>query len=326
MLKTHIIYKGRKPDASELYEVFPLLEVTWESYASYIKTVKDPIYKIYTLDFNWLRLLFKGKDIDVRCLVLEPNDLKGIGITDHWGFYSLDNDMTHDFYMTTLKSDPRAKANGFKTTFAWMFCHEYLHGAVWEESKDRETAASLVHQWEAQGLLKVKLQEFIKRHNALTVKVSLLEQVYALLSNWNKKKVIITPTKLLPLIERRAADIIIEMRKRGHEVRLVEGFRSLERQTELYNQGRTTPGAIVTNAKAGESSHNYGVAVDFVFRKEGYNASSSLWELLGKVGRAQGFEWGGDWKGFVDKPHFEMRLGYSLKDFQAGKVDYKKFN
>ncbi len=133
------------------------------------------------------------------------------------------------------------------------------------------------------------------------------------------------PTKLTPLVERMAANVITEMKRLGHEVRIVQGFRSIEEQNRLYAQGRTTPGAIVTRARGGQSFHNYGVAVDFVFRKEGYNATEALWQLLGKVGKAQGFEWGGDWKGFVDRPHFELKLGHTLRDFQDRKVDYNKF-
>jgi peptidoglycan LD-endopeptidase CwlK len=133
------------------------------------------------------------------------------------------------------------------------------------------------------------------------------------------------PVALVPLVQRKADAVVAEMARLGHPVRIVEGFRSFERQAQLYAQGRTTPGAVVTNAKAGESFHNYGVAVDFVFRKEGYNAGDTLWSLLGKVGKLQGFEWGGDWKGFVDRPHFELKLGHTLKDFQNSKVDYKKF-
>jgi hypothetical protein len=43
-----------------------------------------------------------------------------------------------------------------------------------------------------------------------------------------------------------------------------EGQRSCERQNELYAQGRTKKGKIVTNAKAGQSMHQYGLAIDFV--------------------------------------------------------------
>lgn len=40
------------------------------------------------------------------------------------------------------------------------------------------------------------------------------------------------------------------------------GFRSGAVQDALYAQGRTTPGPIVTNAKGGQSAHNYGLAID----------------------------------------------------------------
>jgi len=33
------------------------------------------------------------------------------------------------------------------------------------------------------------------------------------------------------------------------------------------------------------------------------------WERIGKLGKSIGFEWGGDWVGLVDKPHFQMRFG-----------------
>lgn len=59
---------------------------------------------------------------------------------------------------------------------------------------------------------------------------------------------------------------------RGHEiavnngipVRFFELHRSHKRQSELYSQGRTTGGKVVTNAPAGMSYHQYGVAADLV--------------------------------------------------------------
>ena len=45
---------------------------------------------------------------------------------------------------------------------------------------------------------------------------------------------------------------------------IYEGLRSPERQDELYRQGRTSPGKVVTNARAGQSFHNYGLAFDWV--------------------------------------------------------------
>ena len=325
MQKTQIVYKGKKPDITELQELMPHLDITLTRFLSEdIKTKRNPYLGITLLDWDWFRTLF-NKDNDVNALVLEKTDLKGVGISDHLGFYSLDADTDHHFYMTDLGTtlDKRAKANGFKTSFTWMFCHEYLHGSVWGETRNSQLSAELVHKWEADGVLKEKIKEDLDRYNARIQTKNLLETIVELYKRLLGYSV---PKGLKPRVERGAEAIISEMKKKGHEVRVVQGYRSREEQDKLYAQGRTTPGAIVTNAKGGESLHNFGCAVDFVFVKEGYNASSLLWETLGAVGKRQGFVWGGDWTSLVDKPHFEMTLGYSLKDFQEGKVDYSKFN
>lgn len=127
---------------------------------------------------------------------------------------------------------------------------------------------------------------------------------------------------LKPLVFREAKKLIAIMEAVKEPIRIVEGFRSFEKQQEYYDQGRTKPGNIITNAKAGESLHNYGVAFDVIFTEKGYNGN---WELLGKVGKALGFEWGGDFTGIVDKPHFEMKLSYTLDDFKQNKVDYNNY-
>lgn len=132
------------------------------------------------------------------------------------------------------------------------------------------------------------------------------------------------PKTLQPLVQRQANEILRSMDLLGMPMRITEGYRSIARQNELYAQGRTTKGNIVTQAKGGESLHNYGVAVDFVFLK-GYDVPESQWNMFGTVAVSKGFEWGGSWKGFVDKPHVEMRMGYSLKDFQENKVNYNKY-
>ena len=45
---------------------------------------------------------------------------------------------------------------------------------------------------------------------------------------------------------------------------LYMGLRTFEDQDKLYAQGRTKPGQIVTNARGGDSLHNYGLAADYV--------------------------------------------------------------
>ena len=329
MQKTQIVYRGKKPDISEVQELMPHLDITLTPYVeSPIPTTFDQIYNIRTIDWTWFRKQFDILN-DVSCFVFQKPDLKKLGITDHWGFYSLDEDTDHQFYMTDLgpKLIDKAIKNGFRTNFARMFCHEYLHGAVWGETRDRDKAGRLVHEWEAQGILKQKIKEDLDRYNTRLNTKNVLESIVARLVTYLTPK---AKTGLLPCVDRASQAIISEMKMLGHEVRIVEGYRSIERQNELYAQGRTTPGKIVTNAKGGESFHNYRCAVDFVFKKEGYNASKELWETLGTVGEKHDFEWGGSpaWikAGLNDRPHFQMTKGYSISDFIKGKVDYSKFS
>jgi len=135
--------------------------------------------------------------------------------------------------------------------------------------------------------------------------------------------------QLYPLVERTRIAFIEACRLQGEEIRVTEGYRSIERQNELYAQGRTVKGKIVTKAKGGQSFHNYGVAFDVVFIVNGkttYNVPASKWTKIGKIGQALGLESGHFWKGFKDSPHMQFRQGYTLKDFQENKVDWTKFN
>ena len=94
-------------------------------------------------------------------------------------------------------------------------------------------------------------------------------------------------------------------------VYLVEGLRSFARSTELYKQGRTQPGAIVTKAKAGQSYHNFGLAVDCVLTDSHgqptweFNPTGPTWARVVTLAKGRGLAWGGDWKGFKDIPHFQ---------------------
>lgn len=113
------------------------------------------------------------------------------------------------------------------------------------------------------------------------------------------------------------------------EVRLTSGYRSAKEQNALYAQGRSEPGQVVTNAKAGQSYHNYGLAVDFVIihnNKTDYDLNSDRnrndipdWQELGELGKALGFEWGGEWNSFPDYPHLQMDFDLSIRQLAAGK-------
>lgn len=134
---------------------------------------------------------------------------------------------------------------------------------------------------------------------------------------------------LHPAVEAGAKDLIrLSHSCYNIDIRITQGYRTKKQQDALYEQGRSRAGEIVTNARGGESMHNYGLAFDFVqmvdgdisydLEYDGNNSGKSDWREVAAVGKALGFEWGGDWKRFVDYPHFEMTFGYSLDDLQAG--------
>lgn len=90
-------------------------------------------------------------------------------------------------------------------------------------------------------------------------------------------------------------------------------YRDWDAQTLLYKQGRTTPGSIVTYAKAGDSAHQYGIAYDCVplrFGKPVWGQTAKidadLWERVGEIGESVGLEWAGRWKHFREEPHFQF--------------------
>jgi peptidoglycan L-alanyl-D-glutamate endopeptidase CwlK len=104
------------------------------------------------------------------------------------------------------------------------------------------------------------------------------------------------------------------------QVRVSEGLRTFKEQDDLYAIGRTKPGKKVTNAKGGQSVHNYGFAVDIVLIIDGKVASwdthkdwdgdkVSDWDECVKIFAKYGWSWGGNWTSFKDMPHFD-KIGY----------------
>lgn len=133
--------------------------------------------------------------------------------------------------------------------------------------------------------------------------------------------------ELLPIVQEKANTLIKLCKAQDIDVLVTSTYRSIEEQNEIYAQGRTKPGAIVTNAKGGQSFHNHRVAFDVVPLVAGKAVwdNKELWEKIGKIGEAVGLEWGGRWKSFVDKSHFQFTQGYTFDDFNNGRVDPAKF-
>jgi len=112
---------------------------------------------------------------------------------------------------------------------------------------------------------------------------------------------------------------------------IFEALRTFEDQAELYAQGRTKPGKIVTNAQPGDSFHSYGLAVDLVLDgqpdKPGIQWSWDTrvdlnadgrddWMQMGKIAESCGLEWGGRWKRFPDLPHIQNSFGFTISELK----------
>lgn len=146
-----------------------------------------------------------------------------------------------------------------------------------------------------------------------SVNPSVQSRMSALVSSENEAKL----ARLHPAVRTRAEQFLTKAKEAGFDLRITEGFRSVEKQNELYAQGRTKPGKIVTWAKGGASFHNYGLAFDIYDKKKGYDVD---WNKLAGIGKEAGLEWGGDWGGMKrDKPHFQYTGGLTLQEVQQGK-------
>lgn len=119
-----------------------------------------------------------------------------------------------------------------------------------------------------------------------------------------------------------AEALLILCKDKGIDVILTSTYRDKESQDALYAQGRTTPGKKVTNAKGGQSMHNWRVAFDLVPVINGKAVwnDDNLWNRVGEIGESVGLEWGGRWSKFIDKPHLQFTQGLTLADFNAGKM------
>jgi len=137
--------------------------------------------------------------------------------------------------------------------------------------------------------------------------------------------------KIHPKLRGEVAQIISEIIAKGINIRITQGLRTIAEQDELYAHGRTKPGKIVTNAKGGQSMHNFALAVDFVLLRPDGVISWDMNEDIDKDGKKDwmevvevfkkyGWEWGGDWK-FKDYPHFQKTWGKTLADLKIAPKD-----
>lgn len=117
---------------------------------------------------------------------------------------------------------------------------------------------------------------------------------------------------LHPEVKPYARALVRAAAAQGITIKVISGNRTYEQQNALYEQGRSKPGPIVTKVRGGHSNHNFALAFDIgVFDEGRYLPESDLYKVVGAIGRSLGLEWGGDWRTFVDQPHFQLRPAWA---------------
>lgn len=125
-----------------------------------------------------------------------------------------------------------------------------------------------------------------------------------------------------PILVQKVRKLIILAEQNGSPIKVTQAYRSTTAQDALYAKGRTKPGKKVTNAKGGQSWHNYGCAIDVCFKVGDPYGEDQPWKIIGALGESQGLEWGGRWgsngkKGFMDRPHFQLVKGLKTSEAKA---------
>ena len=124
----------------------------------------------------------------------------------------------------------------------------------------------------------------------------------------SEKNILTLDSKIQPL----ARSLVHKAASVGITIKVISGLRTYEEQDALYAQGRTKPGNIITNARAGYSNHNFGIAFDIgIFEGNKYLGESPKYKTVGVLGMDIGLEWGGSWKSIVDEPHFQLRPNWA---------------
>lgn len=163
-------------------------------------------------------------------------------------------------------------------------------------------------------------RETDKAMTAFDAECDLIAQQFGLFDRRSERSI----RSLLPCAQRAARAFLRKVTDAGIEARIISGSRTYLEQEALYGRGRFgNPGPVVTNARGGQSNHNFGIAWDIgVFDSGRYLSDSALYDEAAAIGMSRELEWGGNSAIFRDPPHFQLALPMTLVsarvNFEAG--------
>lgn len=134
-------------------------------------------------------------------------------------------------------------------------------------------------------------------------------------------------SSLIPAAQTKAREFMNAVKGEALTYKIISGTRTYAEQDALYKIGRTVEKERkpVTNSRGGQSNHNFGIAWDVgIFEGGVYYTGDKKKEDQAYVAlsalikaKVQGIAWGGDWKKFIDKPHYQLNVGKSESEIQA---------
>lgn len=168
---------------------------------------------------------------------------------------------------------------------------------VWEAgyATDPEYPAKLIRIIEAYELYKYDRSDDMAQMGTVPVQIRALDRLH-------------------PKVKVMAEMLINEAKKANIPIIVTETLRTTETQREYYSWGRTKINphtrkmTVVTNLDGvnKRSRHQTGLAFDICINIRGREWDVALLNRVGKIGADLGLTWGGNWKTFVDRPHYEI--------------------
>lgn len=124
--------------------------------------------------------------------------------------------------------------------------------------------------------------------------------------------------ELTPLAQTACRLFMAKCREAGLDIFITETYRPQSRQNELWEQGRTKPGKIVTWTM--HSRHTSRRAWDIACNGHLLYDIDTL-NKAGAIAKSLGITWGGDWT-TPDKPHFEIGINWEAPKEEVKEVRY----
>ena len=137
---------------------------------------------------------------------------------------------------------------------------------------------------------------------------------------------------LHPRLKKLGVELIAKCKAQGIDILITQGLRTVEEQDALFAQGRLGLAQVnglrkkasmapigpkentkVTNARGGQSFHNFGLAIDFVpllsMGKANWNTKDPSWMKVRQIGKALGLRPASEVKPDWDLPHLQLVIG-----------------